>query len=303
MMTASQTCTGGFASREAVGRTGGRKPEWLKVRLPSGDVSAQVSWIIHENGLHTVCDSALCPNRGECWGRGTATFLICGDVCTRSCRFCNVITGRPASLDPDEPQKIAHSVKLLQLKHAVITSVDRDDLPDLGVTHWVRVIEAVKYENPTTTMETLIPDFQGRNELIDKVIAARPEIISHNMETVSRLTKSIRSSATYNRSLDVINRIAASGVAVAKSGLMLGLGERHEEVIETMQDLRNAGCSVLTIGQYLRPSAANIAVAEYIHPDVFEQYRLTAVEMGFTHVESAPLVRSSYHAEKHIKNK
>jgi len=277
-----------------------RKPEWLKVRLPNGPIPAQVSRIIHDNGLHTVCDSALCPNRGECWGRGTATFLICGDICTRSCRFCNVTTGRPTNLDPDEPQKIARSVKLLQLKHAVITSVDRDDLPDLGAAHWVRVIEAVKQENTTTTMETLIPDFQGRNELIDKVIAARPEIISHNMETVSRLTKSIRSSATYRRSLDVIQRIAASNVTVAKSGIMLGLGETREEVIETLQDLRKVGCSVLTIGQYLRPSTSNIPVVEYFHPDVFEQYRLLAIDMGFTHVESAPLVRSSYHADKQV---
>jgi len=279
-----------------------RKPEWLKVRLPNGAVPAQVGRIIRDNGLHTVCDSALCPNRGECWGRGTATFLICGDVCTRSCRFCNVTTGRPASLDPDEPQKIALSVKLLRLKHAVITSVDRDDLPDLGASHWVRVIEAVKSDNPTTTMETLIPDFQGRNELIDKVIDARPEIISHNLETVRRLTKSIRSGATYSRSLDVVRRVAASGVTVAKSGIMLGLGETREEVIETLHDLRTAGCSVITVGQYLRPSAANTPVVEYIRPEVFEQYRLTALEMGFTHAESAPLVRSSYHAEKHVSN-
>jgi len=279
-----------------------RKPEWLKVRLPNGAVPAQVGRIIRDNGLHTVCDSALCPNRGECWGRGTATFLICGDVCTRSCRFCNVTTGRPASLDPDEPQKIALSVKLLRLKHAVITSVDRDDLPDLGASHWVRVIEAVKSDNPTTTMETLIPDFQGRNSLIDKVIEARPEIISHNLETVSRLTKSIRSGATYSRSLDVVRRVAASGVTVAKSGIMLGLGETREEVIETLHDLRDAGCRVITVGQYLRPSAANTPVVEYIRPEVFEQYRLAALEMGFTHAESAPLVRSSYHAEKHVSN-
>jgi len=277
-----------------------RKPEWLKVKLPSGETPAQLSSIVERHRLHTVCTSALCPNRGECWGNGTATFLIGGDICTRSCKFCNVTTGRPAALDALEPAHVARSVKLLNLKHAVITSVDRDDLPDLGAAHWVAVISAVKAENPTVTMETLIPDFQGHKELIDKVIAAAPEIISHNLETVRRLSKLIRSGATYERSLDVVRHIASSGTVVAKSGIMLGLGETREEVIETLHDLRSAGCSVVTIGQYLRPSRSNIEVAEYIHPDVFEEYRLLGLELGFSFVESAPLVRSSYHAERHV---
>ncbi|MDR3252285.1 MAG: lipoyl synthase, partial [Tannerella sp.] len=214
-----------------------RKPEWLKVKLPQSELSSQVGRVIREHHLHTVCTSALCPNKGECWMRGTATFMICGDVCTRSCKFCNVITGRPAPLDPDEPDNIARSVKLLQLKHAVITSVDRDDLPDLGAAHWVNVIRAVRAANPATTMEVLIPDFQGRRELICAVIEAAPEIISHNLETVRRLSKTIRSRATYELSLDVIRQVAASGT-VAKSGIMLGLGETRDEVLQTMDDLR-----------------------------------------------------------------
>jgi lipoic acid synthetase len=226
--------------------------------------------------------------------------MLGGDICTRSCKFCNVTTGRPAPLDPAEPDNIAQSVKLLRLKHAVLTSVDRDDLPDLGASHWAKVVGAVRSANPLVTMETLIPDFQGRKELIDMVINASPEIISHNMETVRRLSKAVRSRATYELSLTVIEHIAASGRAVAKSGIMVGLGETHDEVLETMRDLRNAGCSVLTVGQYLRPSKANIEVAEYIHPDVFEQYRVAGLEMGFRFVESAPLVRSSFHAEKHL---
>jgi lipoic acid synthetase len=276
-----------------------RKPEWLKIKLPQGGLSMEVGKVVDEHRLHTVCASALCPNKGECWHNGTATFMICGDVCTRSCKFCNVITGRPAPLDPQEPEHIALSVKALQLKHVVLTSVDRDDLSDLGASHWVAVIKAIKAENPHVTMEVLIPDFQGKNMLIDLVTAARPEVISHNLETVRRLSPQIRSRATYNTSLEVIRQIAASGVT-AKSGIMLGLGERREEVLETMDDLREAGCSVMTIGQYLRPSKNNIEVVEYIHPDVFAAYRETGLEKGFTFVESAPLVRSSYHAERHV---
>lgn len=273
----------------------------MKIRLPHNELSGEVDRIIEEHRLHTVCSSALCPNKGECWGRGTATFLIGGDVCTRSCKFCNVLTGRPKPLDPDEPANIARSVKLLGLKHVVITSVDRDDLDDLGATHWAQVIRAIKTENPKTTMETLIPDFHGRNELINKVIHAAPEIISHNLETVRRLSKAIRSRATYELSLQVIRQIAASGI-VAKSGIMLGLGETRDEVLATMDDLLDAGCQVMTIGQYLRPSAANIEVAEYVHPDVFNEYRRIGEEKGFRFVESAPLVRSSYHAERHVKS-
>jgi lipoic acid synthetase len=276
------------------------KPEWLKVKLPQGELPSHLGKVIQEHRLHTICTSALCPNRGECWGNGTATFLIGGDICTRSCKFCNVTTGRPAPLDPAEPPGIARSVEILQLKHVVLTSVDRDDLDDLGASHWVKVIKAVKAANPGTTMETLIPDFQGRNELIAMIIDAGPEIVSHNMETVRRLSKSIRSRATYDVSLDVVRQVAASGIAVAKSGIMLGLGETGDEVMETMSDLRNVGCSVMTVGQYLRPSKSNIEVAAYVRPEVFEEYRLIGKEMGFDFVESAPLVRSSYHAERHV---
>jgi lipoic acid synthetase len=276
------------------------KPEWLKIKLPQGKLPAQVNRVISENRLHTVCSSALCPNRSECWGNGTATFMIGGNICTRACKFCNVTTGRPLPLDPAEPANIARSVKLLKLKHAVITSVDRDDLDDLGASHWVATINAAKAENPDTTMETLIPDFQGRKPLIDLLLAARPEIVSHNLETVQRLSKNIRSRATYETSLDVVRQVAASGLAVAKSGIMLGLGETRDEVLTTMRDLRNAGCSVMTLGQYLRPSASNIKVSEYVRPEIFEEYRTAGLDLGFTHVESAPLVRSSYHAERHV---
>jgi lipoic acid synthetase len=275
-----------------------RKPEWLKINLPKGKLSVQVSEVVRGHHLHTICSSGLCPNQGECWESGTATFLIGGDICTRSCKFCRVTTGKPAPLDPKEPENIADSIKILHLKHAVITSVDRDDLADLGATHWVQVIEAVKAVNPDTTMEVLIPDFQGRQELINLIITAHPEVISHNLETVRRLSKTVRSRATYEGSLGVIRQIAASAV-VAKSGIMLGLGETRAEILETMDDLRKAGCRVMTIGQYLQPTKSNIAVADYIRPEVFDEYRHIGIEKGFTHVESAPLVRSSYHAAQH----
>jgi lipoic acid synthetase len=226
--------------------------------------------------------------------------MIGGDICTRSCKFCNVKTGRPLPLDSEEPGNIADSVNLLHLKHAVITSVDRDDLPDLGASHWVKVIKAVKAKNPDTTMEVLIPDFQGRKELILSILEAHPEVVSHNLETVRRLSGIVRSRATYDISIEVIRQIADYGV-IAKSGIMLGLGETRDEIIETMDDLREAGCSIITIGQYLRPSKANIEVSEYVHPDIFAEYRQTGKEKGFAHVESGPLVRSSYHAEKHVK--
>lgn len=275
-----------------------RKPEWLKVHLPQGKLYMQVNEIVRTHRLHTICTDGLCPNRSECWARGTATFMIGGDVCTRSCKFCHVKTGRPSPLDPNEPDNIARSVKLLQLRHAVITSVDRDDLPDLGASHWVKVIKAVKAANPSATMETLIPDFQGRKELVRLVLDAGPEVVSHNLETVRRLSNSIRSRATYETSLEVIRQVAAAGVT-AKSGVMLGLGETRAEVLETMDDLRSAGCSVMTIGQYLQPSAGSVEVEEYVPPEVFAAYRQTGKEKGFAHVESAPLVRSSYCAEKH----
>ena len=277
-----------------------RKPEWLKIKLPMGQLSTGVLNIVRGHNLYTICTSGMCPNQGECWGAGTATFMIGGDVCTRSCKFCNVATGRPAPLDPREPENIANSVKLLELKHAVITSVDRDDLEDLGAGHWVRVIEAVKRENPNTTMEVLIPDFQGRRELVQQVIDVRPEVISHNLETVRRLSDSVRSRAKYDISLEVIRQVSESGI-VSKSGIMLGLGETREEILQTMDDLRAAGCKVMTIGQYLQPTSANLEVKEYVTPETFEEYGRIGLEKGFRHVESGPLVRSSYHAEKHVK--
>lgn len=277
-----------------------RKPEWLKIKLPMGQLSTGVLNIVRGHGLHTICTSGMCPNQGECWGAGTATFMIGGDVCTRACRFCNVKTGHPAPLDPAEPENIATSVKLLKLRHAVITSVDRDDLDDLGAGHWVKVIEAVKRENPNTTMEVLIPDFQGRPELIKQVIDTRPNVISHNMETVRRLSDSVRSRAKYDISLRVIKQVSDSGI-VSKSGIMLGLGETREEILQTMDDLRAVGCQVMTIGQYLQPTEKNLEVKEYITPETFEEYGRIGREKGFRHVESGPLVRSSYHAERHVR--
>ena len=277
-----------------------RKPDWLKIKLPKGQLSVEVLNVVRGHNLHTICTSGMCPNQGECWGCGTATFMICGDVCTRGCRFCNVKTGRPAPLDTGEPEHIAESVRLLKLKHVVLTSVDRDDLDDLGAGHWVKVIEAVKRENEGVTMEVLIPDFQGRRELIRQVIEACPEVISHNLETVRRLTPSIRSRATYDMSLEVVRQVAESGV-ISKSGIMLGLGETREEILQTMDDLRSVGCRVMTIGQYLQPTAANVEGKAYVTPQVFDEYKRVGVEKGFTHVESGPLVRSSYHAERHIK--
>lgn len=276
-----------------------RKPEWLKIKLPMGQLSVEVLNTVRGHRLNTICTSGRCPNQGECWGCGTATFMIGGNICTRACKFCNVTTGHPLPLDPAEPQHVAESVKLLKLKHVVITSVDRDDAEDLGASHWVEVIRAVKRENPEVTMEVLIPDFQGRLELVDRVIEAGPEVISHNLETVRRLSDQVRSRATYPTSLSVIRHIATSGT-VAKSGIMLGLGETREEVLQTMDDLREVGCRVMTIGQYLQPTEKNIEVTEYIRPEVFEEYKAIGLEKGFSFVESGPLVRSSYHAERHL---
>ena len=276
-----------------------RKPDWLKIKLPMGDLSRQVQDTIRDNGLHTICTSGRCPNQGECWGCGTATFMIGGDICTRACRYCNVTTGKPLPLDPGDPQRVAESVKSLKIKHVVLTSVDRDDLPDLGAAHWAAVIRAVKTLNPSVTMEVLIPDFQGRTELIDLVIAEKPEVISHNMETVRRLTPSIRSRATYEGSLKVLRHVAGSGIT-AKSGIMLGLGETREEILAVMDDLLQAGCRVMTIGQYLRPTLKNVEVQEYVTPETFAEYARIGKEKGFRFVESGPLVRSSYHAERHV---
>lgn len=276
-----------------------KKPEWLKIRLPRGFKTSQVVGLLNEKNLHTICSSGLCPNRGECWGNGTATFMIGGNVCTRSCRFCNVATGKPLPLDPQEILDIVNSVKELKLRHVVITSVDRDDLDDCGAAHWAAMIRTLRRECPDVTMEVLVPDFKGRMDLLDMVIAERPDIISHNMETVRRLTPDVRCFATYDRSLEVIRHIAESGIH-SKSGIMLGLGETPEEILQTMDDLRAVGCEVMTIGQYLQPTRNHYPVQEYIHPDVFEQYRLAGIEKGFRHIESAPMVRSSYHAERHV---
>lgn len=276
-----------------------RKPEWLKIKLPRGFKTSQVVGLLNQHGLNTICSSGLCPNKGECWGRGTATFMIGGSVCTRNCRFCNVAGGKPEPLNPKELTDIVESVKRLNLKHIVLTSVDRDDLPDYGAAHWCKIIEMLKKECPGVTMEVLIPDFRGREDLIQTIIDLKPEVISHNMETVRRLTPEVRSVATYDTSIGVIRQISGSGVR-SKSGIMLGLGETEDEILETMKDLREAGCEVLTIGQYLQPSRKHYPVKEYVTPEKFEEYGRKGREMGFKHVESGPLVRSSYHAEKHI---
>ena len=276
-----------------------RKPDWLKIRLGGNEQFTQTKRIVESHCLHTICTSGKCPNMGECWSRGTATFMIGGEICTRSCRFCNTLTGKPLPLDLNEPDNVAEFFRLMELKHAVVTSVDRDDLPDMGASHWVKTIQAIKTVNPGTTLEVLIPDFQGNLDLVDLIVSACPEIISHNMETVRRLTPQIRSAAIYDVRLAVPKRIAEGGV-VAKTGIMLGLGETEDEVLALMDDVLKTGVSVLTIGQHLQPSRKNIPVSEYISPDCFEQYRIAALSKGFTHVESAPLVRSSYHAEKHV---
>lgn len=276
-----------------------KKPDWLKIRLRGNEQFTRTKQIVESHCLHTICTSGKCPNMGECWSRGTATFMIGGEICTRSCRFCNTLTGRPLPLDPKEPANVAESIRLMGLRHAVITSVDRDDLPDLGASHWAETIRTIKEVNPETTVEVLIPDFQGGLELVDQVIDASPEIISHNMETVRRISPLVRSAARYEVSLSVLAHIARKGVT-AKTGIMVGLGETEEEVYELMDDVLQAGVSVLTIGQYLQPSRKNIPVAEYIPPARFEIYRLKALDKGIPKVESAPLVRSSYHAERHV---
>jgi lipoic acid synthetase len=279
-----------------------RKPEWLKISIAANERYTETKQIVDNHCLHTICSSGRCPNMGECWGRGTATFMIGGDICTRSCKFCNTLTGRPLPLDAAEPLHVAQSVALMKLSHAVVTSVDRDDLPDLGAAHWAKTIRQIKKLNPQTTLEVLIPDFQGRSELIAQVVEAGPDIISHNMETVRRLTPVVRSAARYDTSLNVLRQIADSGTT-AKSGIMVGLGETIAEVEELMDDLRAAACSILTIGQYLQPTHRHYPVKEYIHPTLFAAYRETALQKGFEQVESGPLVRSSYHAEKHIRTK
>lgn len=279
-----------------------RKPSWLKIKLGKGENFSFVRRVIQEHNLHTICTSGQCPNQSECWNAGTATFMILGDICTRACKFCATKTGKPLPVDDNEPEQLAESIKLLKLKHCVITSVDRDDLPDAGATHWARCIRAIKQLNPSTTIETLIPDFDANKQLIEMVIDAAPDVISHNVETVSRLTPLIRSRAQYNKSLQVIETIAKAGV-VSKSGVMVGIGETFEEIIQTMDDLRNVGCQIFTIGQYLQPTKKHLPVERYLTPDEFEELKKQGLKRGFSFVESAPLVRSSYHAEKHVKTK
>ena len=276
-----------------------KKPKWLKVKLPTGQAYKAVRGITKSHDLHTICESGNCPNMGECWGAGTATFMILGNICTRSCGFCNVMTGRPLAVDILEPKKVARSVQLMQVKHAVITSVDRDDLKDGGSSIWVETINEIRKENPETTMETLIPDFKGRLKDIQPIIDVAPEVVSHNMETVRRLTKKVRIQAKYDRSLDVLRFLNEGGIKT-KSGIMLGLGETEAEVVETMHDLIEVGVSIMTIGQYLQPSKKHLSVLEFITPVQFDKYRDIGLSLGFQHVESSPLVRSSYHAEKHI---
>jgi len=277
-----------------------RKPDWLKIKLPLGTNYRHVKQIVAGHGLHTICSSGKCPNMDECWGAGTATFMILGEICTRSCKFCATRTGKPLPIDQDEPFKLAESVKLMGLKHAVITSVDRDDLDDGGAAHWASTIKAVKNINPGITIEVLIPDFDNRLELIQLIANAGPEIISHNLETVERLTPLVRSRARYRTSLDVIRKISFTG-CVSKSGIMLGLGETKDEIHQTMDDLVEAGCEIFTMGQYLQPTRAHLEVAEYVHPDEFIRLKSDGLQRGFRIVESAPLVRSSYHAEKHLR--
>lgn len=277
-----------------------KKPDWLKIKLGETERFTQTKKIVESHGLHTICSSGRCPNMGECWDRGTATFMIGGDICTRSCKFCNTRTGRPLALDPAEPENVAQSVKLMKLRHVVITSVDRDDLPDLGAEHWVKTIEAVREENPHTTIEILVPDFQAKEELIDKVCAAQPNVMAHNMETVRRLTPQIRSAAKYDVSLKTLARIAENGI-LSKSGIMVGLGETRDEIYELMDDLLAVGCRSLTIGQYLQPSRKHYPVREYIHPNTFDEFREVALGKGFHTVVSGPLVRSSYHADIYFR--
>ena len=277
-----------------------QKPKWLRVKLPTGENYKQVRGLVDKYKLHTICESGHCPNMGECWGAGTATFMILGNICTRSCGFCNVATGRPMNVDWEEPEKVARSVKLMKIKHAVLTSVDRDDLADGGSIIWAETVLAIRRLSPETTMETLIPDFKGELHNVDRIIEANPEIVSHNIETVRRLTRKVRIQAQFDRSLMVLKYLKEQGIGRTKSGIMLGLGETKEEVIEAMRELREADVDIITLGQYLQPTKRHLPVVEFITPEVFKELKEIGLEMGFKFVESGPLVRSSYHAEKHI---
>ncbi len=277
-----------------------KKPKWLRVKLPVGKKYTNLRDIVDKYKLNTICTSGSCPNMGECWGEGTATFMILGNICTRSCGFCGVKTGKPESVEWDEPEKVARSIFLMKIKHAVITSVDRDDLKDGGSIIWAETIEAIRRSNPETTLETLIPDFRGEKRNIDRLINVAPEIISHNLETVRRLTREVRIQAKYDRSLEVLKYIKESGQRRTKSGIMLGLGETEKEVIETLHDLKNAKVDIVTIGQYLQPSKKHLPVSDFITPNQFEKYKEIGLELGFKYVESGALVRSSYRAHKHL---
>ena len=276
------------------------KPKWLRVKLPVGKKYKELRGVVDKYELHTICTSGSCPNMGECWTEGTATFMILGNVCTRSCGFCGVKTGRPEDVDWAEPEKVARSIKLMGIKHAVITSVDRDDLKDMGSIIWKETVAAIRRMNPETTLETLIPDFQGNTRNIDRIVEANPEVVSHNMETVKRLTREVRIQAKYERSLEVLRYLKEQGINRTKSGIMLGLGEREDEVIETLHDLRKNDVDVVTLGQYLQPSKRHLPVQEFINPDQFKKYEVIGKDLGFKHVESGALVRSSYKAHKHI---
>ncbi|MBD8018640.1 lipoyl synthase [Kaistella pullorum] len=277
-----------------------QKPKWIRVKLPTGKNYRELRTLVDKYKLNTICQSGSCPNMGECWGEGTATFMILGNICTRSCGFCGVKTGKPLAVNWDEPEKVARSIKLMKIKHAVLTSVDRDDLKDMGSILWAETVNAVRRISPGTTMETLIPDFQGITKHIDRLIEVAPEVISHNMETVKRLTREVRIQAKYERSLEVLRYMKEAGQNRTKTGLMLGLGETKREVFQTIEDIRKANVDVITIGQYLQPTQKHLAVQRFVDPEEFEEYRLFAQSLGFRHVESSPLVRSSYHAEKHI---
>lgn len=277
------------------------KPKWLRVKLPTGKKYTELRGLVDKYELHTICTSGSCPNMGECWGEGTATFMILGNICTRSCGFCGVQTGRPDTVDWAEPEKVARSIKIMSIKHAVITSVDRDDLPDQGTIIWTETVKAIRRMNPNTTLETLIPDFQGREDLLDRIVEVAPEVVSHNMETVRRLTREVRIQAKYDRSLEALKYLKEQGVHRTKSGLMLGLGETEEEVIASMEDLRDAKVDIITLGQYLQPSKKHLPVADFVTPEQFKKYEVLGKEMGFRHVESGALVRSSYKAHKHIQ--
>ncbi len=281
----------------AEGRT--KKPNWLRVKLPIGESYRHVRKLVDTHKLHTICESGNCPNMGECWGEGTATFMILGNICTRSCGFCAVATGRPDPVDWDEPQRVAEAIHLMKVKHAVITSVDRDELKDGGSIIWANTVKAVRALNPETTLETLIPDFKGDTDNLQRIIDVAPEVVSHNVETVERLTRKVRIQAKYHRSMEVIRNLKAGGMRT-KSGIMLGLGEEKEEVLQTLQDLADNGCDVVTMGQYLQPTQKHLPVARFVHPDEFAFYREEGYKMGLDYVESGPLVRSSYHSERHV---